>query len=199
MREPIPEIADAARLLDEAVSAHLIGQRDLAKELIHSADIIPAITAFGESLWGRKSVYRQVRDVADTPPIRPKEQRALERNANAALKRDLIRRDGYHCRFCGMAVVREKVRERIRHVYREALRWGRRNEQQHAAFQVMCVNYDHIMPHARGGSTDLANMVITCAACNYGRRDYTLDQVGVLHPDDIPLVHSTWNGLERFR
>ena len=54
LREPISEIADAARLLDAAVSAHLMGRHDLAEELIRLADM-PAITDFGESLWGTKS------------------------------------------------------------------------------------------------------------------------------------------------
>jgi 5-methylcytosine-specific restriction endonuclease McrA len=197
LREPIPEIADAARLLDAAVTAHLVGRRDLAEQLIRLADM-PAITDFGESLWGIKSPHREYRAVAGAPPSIPKEQRSAERGPNSALKRALILRDGYHCRFCGMPVIRKEVRERIRKVYPDALRWGATNAQQHAAFQVMCTNYDHIVPHARGGSSDLTNMVITCAACNYGRRDYTLHEVGILDPNDIELVCSTWDGLERF-
>jgi hypothetical protein len=37
--EPIPEIADAARYLDAAVSAHLAGRTDLAESLIRLADL----------------------------------------------------------------------------------------------------------------------------------------------------------------
>lgn len=57
-RDPIPEIFDAARYLDAAVSAHLTGRRDLAEELIRLADM-PAIWEWTESLWGKKSPYVQ--------------------------------------------------------------------------------------------------------------------------------------------
>jgi hypothetical protein len=39
LREPILEIAEAAEYLNEAVSAHLKGRRDLADELIRRADM----------------------------------------------------------------------------------------------------------------------------------------------------------------
>jgi hypothetical protein len=51
MREPIPEIRDAARLLDAAVTAHLLGRRDLAEQLIRLADM-PILRDYTESLWG---------------------------------------------------------------------------------------------------------------------------------------------------
>ena len=35
--DPIPELQEAARLLDEAVSAHLAGDRDRADRLIRAA------------------------------------------------------------------------------------------------------------------------------------------------------------------
>jgi hypothetical protein len=39
LRDPIPEIFDAARYLDAAVSAHLTGKHALANELIRMADM----------------------------------------------------------------------------------------------------------------------------------------------------------------
>ena len=39
LREPIPEIFEAARLLDAAVSAHHLGRKALADELIRLADL----------------------------------------------------------------------------------------------------------------------------------------------------------------
>ncbi|MGB8354796.1 MAG: hypothetical protein WCD79_12955 [Chthoniobacteraceae bacterium] len=56
LREPIPEILDAARYLDAAVSAHLAGRSDLAGALICLADM-PAIREWTESLWGTGSPY----------------------------------------------------------------------------------------------------------------------------------------------
>ena len=63
LREPIPEIAEAARHLDAAVSAHLTGQADLAESLIRLADM-PVIREWTESLWGTTSPHIQYRVVA---------------------------------------------------------------------------------------------------------------------------------------
>jgi len=198
LREPIPEIADAARLLDAAVSAHLMGRSQLADELIRAADI-PAISEFGESLWGTKSPHRHYRVVSEAPSLNlSKDQRSEERQPNSATKRQLFIRDGYHCRFCGIPLIRAEIRERIRKVYPVALRWGLTNAQQHAAFQLMWAYADHVTPHARGGTSDIANLVVTCAGCNFGRRHYTLEEVGLVDPRAHELVRSTWDGLERF-
>jgi hypothetical protein len=198
LRDPIPEIADAARYLDAAVSAHLAGRSDLAEELIRLADL-PAISEWTESLWGAGSPYVKYRPVSDAPPCIPKEQRLKARMPTSAEKRDLHQRDGYHCRFCGISVIRMEVCVRIRKKYPQALRWGRRNVEQHAAFQAMWAQYDHLLPHARGGNDDLENIVVTCAPCNFGRMNFTLEEVGLIDPRTREPVRSTWTGLERFR
>jgi hypothetical protein len=77
------------------------------------------------------------------------------------------------------------------------LRWGRTNGEQHAAFQCMWLQYDHIVPHKRGGATDLENLVVTCAPCNFGRMNRTLEEVGLEDPRAFPVVPTTWDGLER--
>ena len=196
-RDPIPEIAVAARYLEEAVSAHLVGQSELAEALIRRADM-KEIGDWSESLWGKqRRLYVKYRPVSGAPPSLPKEQRAKGR-PTSAVKHGLLRRDGYHCRFCGIPVIREEVRNRIRKIYPYALRWIRKNTEQHTAFQAMWVQYDHLLPHARGGNNDLENIVITCAPCNFGRSDYTLEEVGLVDPRTREPVRSTWDGLERF-
>jgi 5-methylcytosine-specific restriction endonuclease McrA len=197
LRKPIPEIADAARLLDEAVTAHLTGRRDVTAELIRLANM-PVLRDYTESLWGAKSPYVQYRAVPDAPPGLAKDQRVKVRMPSAAEKAALYRRDGYHCRFCGIPVIRGEVRKRIRSAYPDALRWGPTNVEQHAAFQLMWAQYDHVLPHARGGNNELDNVLITCAPCNFGRWHYTLEEVGVLDPRTRKPVQSTWDGLERF-
>jgi len=198
LREPIPEIAEAARYLEEAVSAHLIGRADMAEDWIRRADM-PAIREWTESLWGSNSPYVKYRAVADAPPSLPKKQRVKARMPTLVEKRELHQRDGYHCRFCGIPVIPKEVREKIRKIYPYALPWGRTNVGQHAAFQAMWVQYDHVLPHARGGNNDFENMVITCAPCNFGRMDYTLEEVGLIDPRTREAVRSTWDGLEHFR
>lgn len=198
LRDPIPEIAETARLLESAVQAHFDGHATLAHELIRDTNL-PVIREWTESLWGSNSPYVQYRPVQDAPPSIPKDQRIKLRMPTTAEKNALHQRDGFHCRFCGIPLIRKEVRERIKRAYPEALPWGSRNIDQHAAFQAMWLQYDHVIPHARGGDNSLDNIVITCAPCNFGRMNWTLDEVGLIDPRTRKPVLSTWTGLEDFR
>lgn len=197
LREPIPEIADAARLLDEAVTAHLLGRRDISKQLIRQADM-PLLRDYTESLWGAKSPYVQFRAVADAPPHLDHASRAKERMPTRAEETALFQRDGHHCRFCGIPVIRKEVRERIRQAYSAELPWGRKNVEQHAAFQLMWAVPDHVLPHSRGGSSDLQNTIVVCQPCNCARMHYTLEELGLADPRLREITRSSWDGLERF-
>jgi 5-methylcytosine-specific restriction endonuclease McrA len=113
------------------------------------------------------------------------------------LQRQLVARDGYHCRFCGIPVVPVQVRKKLAAAYHEALPWGETNASQHAAFQVLWLQYDHIVPHARGGDNSLHNLIIACAGCNYSRMNWTLEEVGLQDPREREPVSSMWDGLTR--
>jgi 5-methylcytosine-specific restriction endonuclease McrA len=194
---PIPAIADVARYLDAAVSAHLAGRTDLAAELIRLADL-PAVREWTESLWGPNGPWSKADQGAAGPPTIPKEQRIPARMPTKSEKQILLARDGHHCRFCGIPVIRAEVRNRMRRDYPAALPWGRTNREQHAAFQALWVQYDHLVPHARGGGNDLDNIVITCGPCNFGRMERTLEEVGLIDPRTRPPVRSSWDGLEQY-
>jgi 5-methylcytosine-specific restriction endonuclease McrA len=189
---PIPEIEEAARYLDDAVIAHLAGQFELAKSMLRRADMPALRERWTEPLWGRSHKLSTLAE--DLPVIAKYEQRM----PSPKDERQLLERDGHHCRFCGIPVIRKEVRDRIKKVYPGELRWGRKNTEQHTAFQAMWLQYDHLVPHARGGNNALANLVITCAPCNFARMNDTLEEVGLLDPRDREPVRSTWDGLERF-
>jgi hypothetical protein len=146
---------------------------------------------------GKKSPYVQYRPMANAPAILHRAERAPLRMPTSSEKQLLHSRDGYHCRFCGVPVIRKEVRDRLRKLYPGALQWENNTAMQHAAFQAMFAQYDHLLPHARGGNNDLQNMVVTCAPCNYGRMNYTLDEVGLADPRLREPIRSTWDGLER--
>jgi 5-methylcytosine-specific restriction endonuclease McrA len=194
LREPISEIAEAARLLNDAVTAHLKGRRGAADRLIRQANMT-AIRDWVESIWGKNSGFLPPRNEVARVQKAP---RVKERMPTSAQKAELLRRDGYHCRFCGIPVIRTEIRKRIHVAYPDALPWGRRNTDQHAAFQAMWVQYDHLVPHSDSGTNALENIVITCGPCNFGRMHYSLEEVGLIDPRTRDPVRSTWDGLERF-
>ncbi len=196
-RLPIPEIEESARFLDAAVSAHAAGKRQIAKELLRLSDS-KAIWDWTDSIWGKRSPYTQYRPIQNPLPTLPKDQRSTPRDATLETKRLVHARDGYYCRFCKIPVVRSEIRSKIQKEYPESVPWGAKNTLQHAAFQCMWAQYDHIIPHARGGTSSIDNIYLTCAACNYGRGNYLLEEVGLLHPTDHDARRGDWDGLERF-
>jgi hypothetical protein len=198
-REPVPEILKAASLLSDAVSAHLSGDRRAATKLFGAADM-PVIREWTESILGKHQPdILRVRPVADAPPILPKEQRVPVRMPSRQDQAALIERFGRHCAFCGIPLIRKQVRIRAVKLYPEAVTWGRTNSTQHAAFQAMWLQFDHVLPHARGGDNSIENCVITCAPCNFGRMSRTLAEVGLIDPRSRPVIRREWDGLERLR
>ncbi|MFD1315258.1 HNH endonuclease [Namhaeicola litoreus] len=197
-REPIKEIFQAAEYLNQAVSFHENGEFLKAENLILKADI-PEIREWTESLWGKNSPYLNFEKTVDSPPILKKEERIETRMPNKALKEKIIERDGYNCVFCGTPVIRAEIRKIIQQFYPKALKWERKNIDQHSAFQAMWLQYDHLLPHSRGGNNDLNNLVITCAPCNFARMQYTLSEVSLLNPLNRERTNYEWDGLERIK
>lgn len=195
-RPLIPEIEHAAELLGNAADAHLLGDGALAESLIKAADMA-VLRDWLESIWGKASPHIHFRTVADAPVAVDRGYRVVTRMPDAKVKRLLVERDGHRCRLCGTPVIRREVRHYLSNAYPKALPWGKRNIDQHAAFQVMWLQYDHLLPHARGGTNDLDNMLVACAACNFGRMNYTLEEVGFASPVAETDITSRWDGLER--
>jgi hypothetical protein len=62
LREPIPQIFEAADLLEKAVEAYLANDRSGAEQLLRAADM-PIVREWTESIWGAASPYVEVRSV----------------------------------------------------------------------------------------------------------------------------------------
>ena len=196
IREPIPEIAQAARYLNDAVTAHLSGDNRKAARLIEKSDM-PIIREWTESIWGARSPHIKFRTVQDAPPILTKNNRIKVRMPSKLGMHTLHNRDGFHCRFCEIHVIRKQVRQTLNKLYPEVVSWGRKNSEQHAALQAMWLQYDHVLPHSRGGNNELSNVVITCAPCNFGRMDNLVEEIGIIDPRTRSPVTTDWDGLER--
>lgn len=198
LRSAIPELEAVAWLLCLAVAAHNEGDRTTATRFLTRANNQTVREWLG-SVWGKGSPYTQYRHVANAPPVILKADRPKTRHITSQEKRLIHQRDGYYCRFCRIPVIRPEIRARIVKTYPAVVEWGPTNDRQHAAFQALWAQYDHITPHSRGGSSSLDNVVLTCAACNYGRMHYTLEEVGLADPRLPPTRIGPWDGLEGFR
>ncbi|HWG21194.1 MAG TPA: HNH endonuclease [Terracidiphilus sp.] len=197
LRDAIPEIAQAATFLDEAANAYLAGDRTEAIRLINAADI-RAIDEWSISIMGKFTEHNRPISPLGDPPIRPLAERSKPRMPSAALKKALHDQFGYRCCFCGIPVIRKSVRIRLTSLFPELLRGDGTKFTKNAMIRVMEAQYDHVLPHSRGGATSFENMLITCAPCNYGRWHFTLGEMGLVDPRSRQLVRSNWDGLERF-
>ena len=195
LREPIPEIDQAARMLTEAVSAHQYGDEVRTKHLIRLANM-KEIREWTNSLWGKSSPYVQYRGTPSAEPYLPKIERHIVRMPTLSERCQLHQRDGYHCRFCGIPVMRKEVRRWFTATYPDLAIWGKTYAEQHAAFQAIWAQYDHVVPHARGGDNNPNNIIVACAPFNFGRMSYTLEEVYVMDPRNREPVRSQWDGLE---
>ena len=195
LKEPVSEISLAADLLSQSAMAHFEGNFVLAEKLLNEADI-PAIRDWTESIWGQAGVYSQLVKTLGSPKTLPKNERDPVRMPSKSLELELLKRDGFHCRFCGIPLIRKEVRMFFQRKYPNAVQWGKTNPEQHAAFQAMWMQFDHLVPHARGGKTTKENLLITCAPCNYGRMNFLTDEIGLIKPNIDRENLSTWNGLE---
>ena len=178
------------------MTAHLKGNNYDAEMLLKKSDM-PIIREWTESIWGARSPYIKHLSIPGAPPKLEINERIKVRMPSKTGMKLLHDRDGFHCRFCEIPVIRKEVRQALRKIYPEAVSWGRRNIEQHAALQAMWLQYDHVLPHARGGNNDLSNVVITCAPCNFGRMDNLIEEIGVIDPRTRKPVSSGWDGLER--
>jgi hypothetical protein len=192
LREPIPEIEAAAGQLAEAAKAHLAGNRAEVVSRLKASNL-QSVRDWTESIWGKSGPFA-VRGPYDSDP--PVQRLEKARMPGLAGQRQLHAAGGYYCRFCSIPVIRREVREFFRKNYPEANLWGTKNSEQHAGFQCMWAQYDHVVPHARGGTNDISNLVVTCAPCNYGRMNYTLREAGLQDPRCHPPRVGPWAGLE---
>lgn len=198
LREPIKEIFEAAVLLGEAMEASRAGNRALAIKCIESANM-PMVRDWTESIWGKQTPYVRPANVENLPPLVISEGRVVARMPDISQQRILLDRDGYCCRYCGIPLIRKEVRERVRLLFPEIGIWGRTNVSQHAAFQAMWLQFDHVMPHSRGGTNELENIVVGCAPCNFGKMNFCLEELELADPRLRPPQKQKWSGLEGFK
>jgi 5-methylcytosine-specific restriction endonuclease McrA len=194
--KPIPELGLAIKLLDVATDAFLCGDRSLASKLIVQSDF-PAIAAYTRKIVGPLSmeVHRQTK----LPVAMVKTERDKTRMPPAKVQHEIFARDGWHCRFCGIGVIAKDSRNLLVRLFPEETHWVKREYERHSALYAAAASIDHVIPHCRGGDNDKANLVTACFCCQFGRGQFTLEEVEFIDPRERPPILGEWDGLTRVR
>ena len=191
---PIPELSDAAQWLGEAADCVVAGCLPEARQLVAKADL-PLIAAYTAFVTGAVNplVHWQV-----SMPIGMKEvPRSAQRMPPAGRERAIYARDGWRCRYCGVRIIERAARTRLHRLIPEVARWGTRNADKHSALAALSASLDHVVPHSRGGSNEESNLVTACNACQFGRGQWTLEEVGFIDPREFKPALDAWDGLTR--
>jgi 5-methylcytosine-specific restriction endonuclease McrA len=191
---PIPEIELATKLLDAAADALLLGDKLLAARLIVDSDK-SAISEYTRRIVGKLSmeVHRQV----TLPKSLPKDERVTTRMPTPTIAVQVFERDSWHCRFCGVRVVSRPARNLLVKLFPDETHWVTDEYQRHSALYATAASLDHVVPHSRGGENEIHNFVTVCFCCQFGRGQFTLDEVELSDPRDRKPVRSRWDGLTR--
>ena len=191
---PIPELEEAALLLDAAANAIIAGKTHLAAALIRQADI-PEIMVYAKRAVGPLSV--DVHRVLRRPKCLPKAERDPLRMPSQREQRTIFSRDGWLCRFCGTKVICKLARSLITRVFAIESNWTSAEFQRHSALYALASSLDHVIPHGRGGKNEYENYVTSCYCCQFGRGEWTIEEAELEDPRSrAPLVNG-WDGLAR--
>lgn len=203
IKEPIPEIFEAWQFLSIAADAHIAGDHAAAEDFFRQANM-REVWDWVNPAWGPspRDLALNVRSwnpEGDTRQV-PKLDRDPRRSVPPEVKTAVLSRDGYRCRYCGIPVVDAGIRKIAHSLYPQAVPWNPSIvTEQHAAFQCLWLQYDHVVPHSHGGPSSEENVVVTCGLCNYGKDKYTLKQLGISDPRLRSPKPSPWDGIERLR
>jgi len=191
---PIAEFDLAAKLLDAAADALLQNRKILAGELMAQANF-PEITEYARKLVGKMTpeIHRHTR----RPKCLPKAERDPTRMPTLLEQNKIFARDGWRCRFCGIKVISKSARSVFTRIFPIESHWTSIELQRHSAFYAMASSLDHVVPHGRGGKNELPNFVTACYCCQFGRGEWTLEEVDLMDPRNREPIRDSWDGLSR--
>ena len=116
-------------------------------------------------------------------------------------RRTVFIRDGVRCRYCESPVVPSEVFRKLNKFVGDDHLTLTTTNSTSGHYLMFCSTLDHVFPHSLGGRTDENNLVTCCWSCNYGKSNYTLEQIGLDNPlhrepkidqEWIALVESIW-------
>jgi hypothetical protein len=182
---PLPKpawITDAFQVFSESLD--LIREDKLieAKSLIKNAPDLEmrewfSVHAQNTGAWRSKALA-----IPSPTPVMPLDPV----KAFIKFESSVFARDNFRCRYCSSAVLPKKVFKQVNSLLGpEALPLGRTNATRSGFYLMFVATLDHVYPWSLGGRTDESNLVTCCWSCNYGKANFTVEQLGLKDPREI--------------
>jgi 5-methylcytosine-specific restriction endonuclease McrA len=193
---PLPPPAwfdEQAFLFRDAAEKAANGERDEAVQILRRIRSDEMRVWFDEH--GQMSGLHRIRRLGvSAPKVSPDTFDVLR--SPARYEKLVFERDFYKCRYCGLRLIAKGVLTAFEKAVgiSEFCTQGT-NADQHGVIHAFKIVADHVVPYGSGGQTNPDNLVSSCPACNYGKYNYTLEQLGIDDPRDRPPVHCDWDGL----
>ena len=184
-----------------AFSLAMEGEIENARELIEHSRDVDLRTWFHEHAQNTGTWRYKAFGVSASEAVLPLDP---EKNV-MKFQKEIFCRDNYRCRYCGSKVIPKSVFNKVQGKLGKDSRGidyvplGRTNMTRSGFYLMFAATLDHVIPWSLGGRTDASNLVTCCWSCNYGKMNYTLEQLGLNNPlDREPHLDSTWKGLEDY-
>jgi len=101
----------------------------------------------------------------------------------ANLEALIFSRDKFRCCYCSSNVLPKKEFKKIQEILgRDAFPLGKTNATRSGFYLMFAATLDHVLPWSLGGRTDETNLVTSCWSCNYGKANFTVEQIGIKSP-----------------
>jgi len=187
-------IKDSFQILVDAITDASAGKEELARSILKNSRDLEMRTWYDVHAQN-VAKWRFDNFKIETPePILPLDPE----NRFSKFERKLFARDNYACRYCTDPVIPKKVFEKAQSLIGSTdLPLGRTNLTRSGFYLMFVATLDHVIPWSLGGRTDESNLVTSCWSCNYGKANFTVEQIGIKTPFNSMTVWDPENKVER--
>jgi hypothetical protein len=130
---------------------------------------------------------------------KPTKNNALQklRMPSMRVRNEIFLRDGYVCQYCSLPVVNTRVfHEFSKLIGTSQFSSEKSDTKANGIVLGFSATVDHVDPYSSGGDSNMKNLVTTCWGCNFGKLNYSTEDLRINDPRNSPKkVNYLWNGL----
>ena len=187
-------IKDSFELLVDAITYASAGKVNLARSILKNSKDLEMRTWYNVHAQNIAQWRFDTFKVKSPDPVLPLDPV----KTFSKFESKLFARDNYKCQYCSDYVVPKKVFKKANLLIGSAcLPLGLTNMTRSGFYLIFVATLDHVIPWSLGGRTDESNLVTSCWSCNYGKANFTVEQIGIKNPFNSMTVWDPENKVER--